>query len=131
MEINQKDAGDEAHWIKAEYQKKIKRIFNPPGDYTKFLEVLRVRFLDLHADLEEQQDKQAHIQFYDVENDLIDVETSKDLQEAFLYYRKHDSQRLIKFLVELHHVPIRQSLLEEISKLSAPVPLGEPSALEE
>jgi hypothetical protein len=99
------NSGD--HWIKAEYNKKIKRIFNPPKDYENFIDVLRARFSDLHQDLIDDPTSSAHLKFYDMEGDLINVETSRDLQESYLYYSKHSGQRLLKFIIDLYEDPPR------------------------
>jgi hypothetical protein len=41
------------------------------------------------------------LQFFDSENDLIDVESSNDLQEACLFYSNHKGEKLLKFLISL------------------------------
>jgi hypothetical protein len=41
-------------WVKAQYDNKIKRIFNPPSDYLQLISVLRHRFTEIEKDLNKE-----------------------------------------------------------------------------
>ncbi len=70
--------------MKAQYQERTKRIFNPPYEFDPFVDVLRQRFKDLDAKMQSGS-TQIHLNYLDNEGDKIEVEDSNDLSEGLMF----------------------------------------------
>lgn len=80
---------DRSMWLKAIYQNKVKRVHNPPKNYDELVQTLIRRFRDLRERCEKDPEHLAlALKYQDDEGELVEVENSGDLIQAYRYAKK-------------------------------------------
>ena len=85
-----------SEWIKVSYNNKLKRIFNPPKNLPELIDVLKKRFPDIEQEMT-QPNAYVALSYMDNDGDLIDVEDSRELLEAYRYGQMITKSNVMKF----------------------------------